>query len=164
MIYYCWRCNKEFKRAPSDYKKYERSYCSKSCYRKDKIDLYTRYKKQFNRLKDNRRGIKEIEVTLQDLHQQWLKQNGRCSLTNEILKFGATEKERKTGFTTASLDRKDNEKGYLKDNIQWVHKDVNDAKGKLTQQRFIEICKEVTLHEFNQRNLYIPEELLECWK
>jgi hypothetical protein len=41
---------------------------------------------------------------------------------------------------TASLDRKDSTLGYIKGNLQWVHKDVNMAKGLMTQESFIKMC------------------------
>ena len=50
--------------------------------------------------------------------------------------------------TTASLDRIDNSKGYLKGNVQWVHKDVNMAKGTMKNDSFIAMCK--TIANFNE--------------
>lgn len=36
-----------------------------------------------------------------------------------------------------SLDRINNDKGYVRDNVQWVHKDINFMKGKLTNETFL---------------------------
>ena len=44
---------------------------------------------------------------------------------------------------TASLDRIDSTKGYSKDNIQWVHKDINCMKMDFSQQYFIDLCVKV---------------------
>jgi len=44
---------------------------------------------------------------------------------------------------TASLDRIDSSKGYVKGNLQWVHKDINMMKNHYNQKYFIEICKKV---------------------
>jgi hypothetical protein len=41
---------------------------------------------------------------------------------------------------TASLDRIDNDKGYVKSNIQWIHKDINYMKRILSQKKLIEYC------------------------
>jgi hypothetical protein len=41
---------------------------------------------------------------------------------------------------TASLDRIDNNKGYTKDNIQWLHKNINLMKHCFDQKYFIELC------------------------
>lgn len=46
-----------------------------------------------------------------------------------------------TGETTASIDRIDSSNGYIEDNIQWVHKDVNMMKQKMTNIELIEMCK-----------------------
>jgi len=40
-----------------------------------------------------------------------------------------------------SLDRIDNNKGYIKRNIQLVHKDVNFMKYVHVQKYFIKMCK-----------------------
>jgi hypothetical protein len=42
---------------------------------------------------------------------------------------------------TASLDRIDSSKSYNKNNIQWVHKDVNKMKWAFNQNHFIKFCK-----------------------
>jgi len=42
---------------------------------------------------------------------------------------------------TASIDRINNSRGYLKGNIQLVHKDINFMKGKMSQDDFIKMCK-----------------------
>ena len=42
---------------------------------------------------------------------------------------------------TASIDRKDNSLGYVKGNIQWVHKDVNALKSNFKEKYFLKLCK-----------------------
>lgn len=46
-------------------------------------------------------------------------------------------------FGTASLDRIDSTKGYVEENVQWVHKDVNFMKSNLTEQRFKELISKI---------------------
>ena len=60
-------------------------------------------------------------------------QGGKCALTGIPLTF---HPER-----TASLDRIDNELGYERGNIQWLHKDINWMKGTFSPERFIELCR-----------------------
>ena len=62
-----------------------------------------------------------------------------CALSGEELSFGVG---RMRG--TASLDRIDSSKGYVKGNVQWVHKDVNFMKRTLNQQTFVNWCKKIT--------------------
>lgn len=64
-------------------------------------------------------------------------QKGRCALSG--LRISFEEK-------TASLDRKDSSLGYLKTNVQWVHKDVNLMKNHFSDERFREICYLVCQH------------------
>lgn len=69
--------------------------------------------------------------------------NGKCNLSGEDIQFG--KHWNKLSDQTASLDRINNNKGYIIGNVQWVHKDVNFMKGQLSQKRFKELCKQVTL-------------------
>jgi hypothetical protein len=105
------------------------------------MSYYTRAK---NGAQDRGRNL-EFSITIQDLWDLFIKQNGKCSLTGEELSFGSQQLNKKT-LGTASLDRIDSSKGYTKNNIQWVHKDVNLMKNHYDQSRFIEVCKEVANH------------------
>jgi hypothetical protein len=80
-----------------------------------------------------RRNI-PFRITIQDGWRQFLKQNGRCALTNLPLVFYPTTSR------NASLDRIKSDKPYTKNNIQWVHKDVNRMKGDLAEEKFIAYC------------------------
>lgn len=86
------------------------------------------------------RGIK-LEINIEDAYELFQKQNGKCNLTGKKIELRTV---RNTG--TASLDRIDNSKGYIKGNLQWIHKKLNFMKGKLTQEEFIEFCKAVAAH------------------
>ena len=87
------------------------------------------------------RNIK-MEVSIEDVWRIFLKQNRRCALTGEVLVFSPSSSE----LGTASLDRIDSSKSYSLDNVQWVHKDVNNMKKGLTQSRFFEWCQKITKH------------------
>ena len=47
---------------------------------------------------------------------------------------------------TASIDRIDNSRGYEPGNIQVVHKRVNMARGSLTVEEFVDMCRLVAQH------------------
>jgi hypothetical protein len=85
-----------------------------------------------------------IEITIEDIWDLFVKQNGKCALTGVELKIYRHHKDRSR--TTASLDRIDSSKHYVLDNIQWVHKKINNIKMDLSQDEFIEWCKKVVLH------------------
>lgn len=65
------------------------------------------------------------------------KQERKCALSNIDIFFG------KEGKQTASLDRIDSSKGYVKGNVQWVHKTLNKIKSNLSEKEFIKICCQV---------------------
>lgn len=85
-----------------------------------------------------------VNITVEDLINQWEKQKGICALSKVklILAEGYIEQhiERKT---TASVDRIDSNKEYTIDNIQFVHKDVNRMKSNFTEEKLIRLCKQI---------------------
>ncbi len=93
------------------------------------------------------RNIK-IDITMEEAAQLYIKQNKKCALTGLDIDFGFNSKS-DGGYTkeqrrSASLDRIDSTGGYTKDNIQWIHKQINVMKNRFSQEHFIEMCKLVT--------------------
>ena len=98
-------------------------------------------KRYWSRTKGNAaaRNI-EFSITMEEMWEQWLIQDGKCKLTGKELLLHAS----KGNNTTASLERIDSSKGYTKDNIQWIHKDIQRMKTNFDNEYFIEICKKVS--------------------
>lgn len=92
---------------------------------------YSKVKKQA----ENRKKDICFEITIEDMANQFEIQNGKCIYTGLDLDFGKTQRDAKKN-RTASLDRKDSNKGYTKDNIQWVHKVVNIMKNDMNESEF----------------------------
>lgn len=94
----------------------------------------------FQRIKNgaDRRNI-NFEITIEDMYDRWVFQKGICSLSGEKL----TYYENSAYNYNASLDRIDSKKGYTKDNIQWIHKDINKMKMDLEQEKLINWCKKI---------------------
>lgn len=86
----------------------------------------------------------EFELTPEFLWELYEVQGRRCALSGLPIVF-ATDWGRKKHREeqTASLDRIDNDKGYVEDNVQWLHKDVNWMKGTFDQARFRLLCMSV---------------------
>ena len=83
------------------------------------------------------RGEIELSVTKQDVWDLYQKQQGKCALSGLPIQFPTKWND---GTYTASLDRIDSSKGYIKGNIQWVHKHINIMKNIYGQEHFIELC------------------------
>lgn len=74
----------------------------------------------------------------QDIIDLYEQQQGRCALTGWPIEWA------EKGLTaTVSIDRIDSSEGYLKTNVQLLHKDVNMAKQQYSQEYFIELCAAV---------------------
>jgi len=87
------------------------------------------------------RGIEfDTTLTKEILYNILDKQNFKCALSGLPITLHRNYKEQRIS-QTASLDRIDSNKGYTKDNIQWVHKSVNYMKHTLGEAEFINICK-----------------------
>ncbi len=86
-----------------------------------------------------------FDIFIEDAWEIFLRQDRRCALSGVKLKFVRDCKKEK-GQRTASLDRIDSKRGYTKDNVQWVHKDVNRMKQEFTESKFINWCCKVKDH------------------
>lgn len=79
----------------------------------------------------------DIDIVVEDGWKLYLEQNKKCALSGVDLYFSDTAE----GSRNASMDRIDSSKGYIKGNVQWVHKDVNMMKRIYNQDYFIKFCK-----------------------
>ena len=166
----CFICGKEFFRRKADIERNTKlnreNFCSKKCSGKLLIKNIPKHKMSANHLKKgserdeyspyrpflricrNRvkdRG-KELNLTLQDLKDQWEKQNGICPFTGWEMKTDeCTQKKglRKTP-DRASLDRIDSSKGYVKENIQFVCLIVQYAKNDWNESVIFDFANAVS--------------------
>jgi hypothetical protein len=87
-----------------------------------------------------RRGI-SFDLSITFLWELFLRQGRMCALTGLPITFETLNSRKHGAIQTASLDRKDSSRGYVQDNVQWVHKDVNYMKNDYTMDRFLEVCR-----------------------
>ena len=85
----------------------------------------------------------EFTITIENLWELYKKQNGQCWYSGDKLTFASQNGKKKGLLNTASVDRIDSNKGYTTDNVRWVHKDINWAKKKLSEERFLELCRKI---------------------
>ena len=81
-------------------------------------------------------------------------QGGRCAISGIPIPLNPQWSQQNKGrptkiVQTASIDRIDNSKGYVPDNVQWVHKDINYMRGGLSIMEFIIFCRQVVKHNAN---------------
>jgi hypothetical protein len=98
------------------------------------------------------RGIKakakhrgqEFRITIDYAWKLFLAQEKKCNLTDLPLTLSPSSMSK--GASTASLDRIDSSRGYVKGNVQWVHVDINFMKHSLSLKDFVRLCRLVADH------------------
>lgn len=95
----------------------------------------------FNKFKTGAetRGL-EWNLSLDNLADLYEQQNYRCALTDVDIVFPEVGHPQKA---LASIDRIDNKKGYVENNVQLVTRQVNMMKQAYDQEIFIATCIEV---------------------
>jgi len=93
-----------------------------------------------------KRNKREFNIDIQYVWEVYELQGGKCALTGMPISFADTKDAHAKGETTASLDRIDSRFGYIKGNVQWVHKWINCMKWDLTTEEFVHYCKMVANH------------------
>ena len=92
-----------------------------------------------------RRDLK-FNITKDYLYELWKKQDGKCAISGIELNMPKKAREQRGPKCTASIDRINNSVGYIKGNVQWVHKDVNRMRREYTIDKYIDICKKVAMN------------------
>lgn len=89
----------------------------------------------------------EFSINSEYAYLVYESQNKKCVYTGWEIDFGKILKvdgKKIVVDKTASMDRINNNIGYVEGNIQWVHKHVNLMKNSHSEEYFLEICKAIT--------------------
>jgi len=94
----------------------------------------------------------ELHITIEYAWNVYLQQNGKCAISDVDItlrgqEIGISSKQIHEK-TTASLDRIDSSKGYTIDNIQWIHKDLNQMKSDRSMETFLYWIKTIYENKF----------------
>lgn len=89
--------------------------------------------------KSKGRQLLSFNINIEYIWNLFLIQERKCALSKIPLIMPFRDKDRSI-IGNASLDRIDSSKGYIKGNVQWVHKDINMMKRIYNQDYFIEMC------------------------
>jgi len=105
------------------------------------INLYRGYWKDLE-YGANRRKI-DFSISIMDIELVYNKQGEKCALTGIELSVPRNLKEYRSRKHTFSVDRIDNNLGYTLENIQIVHKLINQSRKNLTIEYYKELCQKV---------------------
>ncbi|MEM4258047.1 MAG: hypothetical protein QXL17_02705 [Candidatus Thermoplasmatota archaeon] len=88
----------------------------------------------------------EFNVSLEYLWALYNDQNRKCALSGMDITLDPQysthyRQDEKSVTQTASLDRIDNNLGYIEGNVQWLHKKVNLMKNSYNQEEFVDLCE-----------------------
>ncbi|AYV75876.1 MAG: hypothetical protein Terrestrivirus3_145 [Terrestrivirus sp.] len=120
----------------------------------------------FNDLKHNVKAkskIVNVEITKDDIHELYKTQNGLCALTGIEMTYDHQKRENEQlehniNKYNISVDRKNSDAHYTKDNIQLVCAAINRIKYTLTVNQFIEICNKIVSTKNNKENDILPQD------
>jgi hypothetical protein len=156
----CDYCGQLFQKPISEIKRNSslgrRNFCSRICVGKNNVnnlmyvksdydisqhannrkDEYTKFRYHFRNI--GKRN-KEVDVTLEDLKSIWETQNGKCTYLGIDLVLSNYSKIQRSPVYSASLDRIDSTKGYIKGNIQWISRAMNNLKNDMSHEDMLEI-------------------------
>ena len=85
----------------------------------------------------------EFDLAIEYCWNLYILQDRRCALSGLPIEFSKSVRKVYSG-SNASLDRIDNNIGYVVGNVQWLHKDINQMKMDLDQEYFVELCYRVS--------------------
>lgn len=141
-VYYkceCIECNHVIYLQINEFKKI---YDCPKCKVKKKHDIsYHKYNLIWYRLV---RGAEErglvFDVSKDYIFNLLEQQNHKCVYTGRHIFL---PQETQKGLYTASLDRIDNNLGYIEGNLQWIHKDINRLKWKWSEEELLNMVKDI---------------------
>lgn len=86
----------------------------------------------------DKKGL-DLAITPDILWDIYNDQNGLCAVSGVPIFFG----EKSLDETTASPDRIDQSKGYVKGNVRWVHKTVNSMRNTISDKELFYWCQKI---------------------
>ena len=161
----CTYCGKKVTKLASEVKRRkkvgkDKFYCNNNCAGKHKAIYVSPYKDHFktqkyirkpdhfasfrwyikNAIKNSKKRNQIYDIDLEYLSQLWENQNGICPFTKQKLSLRTHSKHEKALPYSASLDRIDNHKGYIKGNVRFVSLIFNYARNTFSDEQVIDFC------------------------
>lgn len=167
----CAYCGKKVVKLASEVKRRrkvgkDKFYCNNNCAGKHKAVYVLPYKDNFkkqkytrqpdkfanfrwyikNVIKNSKKRNQDYDIDLEYLKQLWEGQCGICPFTQQKLELRTHSYKNKKHPYSASLDRIDNTKGYIKGNVRFVSLIFNYAKNTFEDQQVLDFCKKIVLN------------------
>lgn len=166
----CALCGNESEKPAAEIKKQQKRgrsefYCSRKCAGKTKKNLkhLSKFKNNFLntkyiRQKDKYAGFRwymkvikksskkrnqPYDVDIKYLEMLWKQQDGICPFTKQKLVFKKYSDDNISVPYSASIDRINNSKGYIKGNIRFVALMFNYARNRFSDDQVLHFCKQV---------------------
>lgn len=95
----------------------------------------------------------DVNLTIEFVWNLYLEQDKKCKLSGLPITINKSAKIN----NTASLDRIDSNLGYNSTNVQWLHKDVNNLKGSMSNEETIKLCRKIFFTDLEDRRPDWPE-------
>lgn len=173
----CFNCGIEFEKPNSEINRNKKllrpNFCSRTCVGKHNAKNFLNVKERYNisihsgnrrdtfskfryHLRNIQNRTKIVEVTLDDLKEQWDNQKGICPFTKLQLEISSYSRIKKNPIFSASLDRIDNKKGYVKGNIRWISRAINWMKNEMDDtmvNELIDILKKIPQGQNDGQNV-----------
>ena len=86
----------------------------------------------------------DFNITMKYVWNLYIKQNQKCAITNIPIYFLKNQDD--TLNQTASIDRINSKKGYIKKNVQIIHRRLNRIKGVLSNEELLMWSKIIYLN------------------
>lgn len=105
----------------------------------------------------NSKTAKELpfEITIEYVWELFVRQDRRCIITGKLLTMDGKKDGKRVG--NASMDRIDLTKGYVKENVQWVYRNIQQMKRNMTTATFIQLCEDVVIHQTKKAASVLPK-------
>lgn len=135
----CNKCNNIELLNKCSYSSKSKKFCSKC--KKENLDNDIICITFLKKIKSNatKRNL-EFNIDGKYLSEIYLKQNKKCALTGIDIHIISKSIRTQYSNNTASLDRIDSNKGYIKGNVRWVHKSINQLKSDFTDNELLFMC------------------------
>lgn len=169
VTFVCDCCGKECQKPLSEYNRNKRlgrhnfcsrrcacifnnKYCKKTLTEKARIHLLNICNNRHDEftgfryiLRNISKRFKDVDIDLQYLKDLWEQQKGICPYTGIHMSL-PTYKHNSDYFVTASLDRIDSSKGYVKGNLQYVVLPINFLKSTMSDLAVKRFLKQISAY------------------